>query len=103
MTATKKTILNKDFNDDIYYSMENEKNFGKTIDEKTFKWAIDKEIITNYKIFIIQNELDELLEIKDKMSLITNKDLFISVYLTLKSLTILNENSPTHLLIYPIS
>ena len=100
MTATKKTILNKDVNDN--YSMENEKIFGKTIDEKTFKWAIDNKIITNYKIFIIHNEFDELLEIKDKMSSssISNKDLFISVYLTLKSLTILNENSPSHLLIY---
>lgn len=102
MTATKKTILNKDFNDDIYYSMDDEKIFGKTIDEKSFKWAIDKDIITNYKIFIIQNEFNELLEIKDKMSSssISNKDLFIAVYLTLKSLTILNENSPSHLLIY---
>ena len=100
MTATKKTILNKDFNDVNYYSMENEKIFGKTIDEKTFKWAIDKKIITDYKILIIHNEFDELLEIKNKISSISNKDLFISVYLTLKSLTILNENSPTHLLIY---
>ena len=100
MTATKKTILNKNFNDDNYYSMEDEKIFGKTIDEKSFKWGIDNKIITNYKIIIIQNQLDELFEIKNKILSISNKELFICVYLTLKSLTVLNEKSPSHLLIY---
>lgn len=101
MTATKKTILNNNFNNDNYYSMENEKIFGKNIDEKTFKWAIDNKIISDYKILIIQNELDELLEIKNKISSsISNKELFICVYLTLKSLTILDKKSPSHILIY---
>jgi superfamily II DNA or RNA helicase len=98
MTATKKTIIN---NDNKCYSMENEEIFGKTIDEKTFKWAIDNQMITNYKIIIIENQLNELMEIKYKISSsISNKELFICVYLTLKSLTIFNENSPSHLLIY---
>ena len=97
MTATIKTIDNND----KCYSMNNEKIFGKTIDEKTFKWAIDKEMITNYKIIIIENQFHELMEIKHKISsTISNKELFICVYLTLKLLTIFKENSPTHILIY---
>jgi len=97
MTATKKTILNKE-NNDIYYCMNDETKFGKIIDEKSFKWAIDNKIITNYKIIIIENQLNELYEIKDKISS-SNKNLYISVYLTLKSITI-NNNNPSHLLIY---
>ena len=105
MTATIKTIddnYNDNDNDnDKYYSMNNEKIFGKTIDEKTFKWAIDKEMITNYKIIIIENQFHELLEIKHKISpTISNKELFICAYLTLKLLTIFKEKSPTHILIY---
>ncbi len=100
MTATIKTIDDND-NNDKCYSMNNEKIFGKTIDEKTFKWAIDKEMITNYKIIIIENQFHELMEIKHKISsTISNKELFICVYLTLKLLTIFKENSPTHILIY---
>jgi len=100
MTATIKTIDDND-NNDKCYSMYNEKIFGKTIDEKTFKWAIDKEMITNYKIIIIENQFHELMEIKHKISsTISNKELFICVYLTLKLLTIFKENSPSHILIY---
>jgi predicted helicase len=98
MTATKKILLN---NDDTSYSMEDEKIFGKNIDEKTFKWAIDNNYITDYKILIIENQLNELIEIKHKISpSISNKELFICVYLSLKSLTILHGKSPSHLLIY---
>ena len=98
MTATIKTLNNTD---DKYYSMENEKIFGKNIDEKTFKWAIDNKMITDYKIIIIENKLNELMEIKHKISSsISNKELFICVYLTLKLLTIFKENSPSHILLY---
>jgi len=98
MTATKKLIINK--NDNDCYSMENKAVFGEIIDEKTFKWAIDNKIITDYKVIIIENHLRELAEIKHKLSSsISNKELFICVYLTLKSLTF-KDNSPTHLLIY---
>jgi len=98
MTATKKLLLNKDTND--YYSMDDKEVFGETIDEKTFKWAIDNKIISDYKVVIIENQLNDLIEIKYKLSSsISNKELFICVYLTLKSLT-LKYNSPTHLLIY---
>jgi hypothetical protein len=100
MTATIKNIDNND----NCYSMDNEKIFGKTIDEKTFKWAIDKEMITNYKIIIIENQFQELLEIKHKISpTISNKELFICAYLTLKLLTIFKEKSPTHILIFLIN
>jgi len=78
MTATKKTLIN---NDDISYSMEDEKIFGKNIDEKTFKWAIDNKYITDYRILIIENQLNELMEIKHKISSsISNKN-YLYVYI----------------------
>lgn len=84
----------------IIISMDDKEVFGETIDEKTFKWAIDNKIISDYKVIIIENQLNDLIEIKYKLSSsISNKELFICVYLTLKSLT-LKYNSPSHLLIY---
>jgi len=101
MTATKKTIINKD---ELCYSMENEEIFGKTIDEKTFKWAMDHHMITDFKLIIIDNRLTKLNQIKDKISSnISNKNLFICVYLSLKALAMKIDEDyppPSHLLIY---
>jgi len=101
MTATKKTIIN---DCELCYSMENEEIFGKTIDEKTFKWAIDNHMITDYKILMIDNQITQLNEIKHRISTdISNRELFICVYLSLKALALkINEDNPppSHLLIY---
>jgi superfamily II DNA or RNA helicase len=97
MTATEK-IINDDKNDKKYYSMNDEKIFGTIIDKKSVKWAIDNKKITDYKIIIINNIISELTQIKDKLSSIKNKDLFIAIYMTLKSLSSINDLS--HILIY---
>ena len=92
MTATPKII-----NNSIGYSMDNEEIFGKVIDEKTVKWAIKNKKITDYNLILIKNSIEELVEIKGKLDdNIKNKELFISAYMALKSLTIF----PTHILIY---
>jgi predicted helicase len=92
MTATPKIM-----NNSIGYSMDNEEIFGKMIDEKTVKWAIDNKKITDYKLILIKNSIEELVEIKNKLDgNLKNKELFISTYMALKSLTIF----PTHILIY---
>ena len=94
MTATEKININ-----DKSYSMDNTDIYGSVIDIKTVKWAIDNKKITNYKIIIINNNIDELIEIKDKInSTIKNKDLYISVYMALKSLS--NIKQLSHILIY---
>ena len=92
MTATPKII-----NNSIGYSMDNQEIFGNMIDEKTVKWAIDNNKITDYKLILIKNSIEELVEIKNKLDEnLKNKELFISTYMALKSLTIF----PTHILIY---
>jgi len=90
MTATPKII-----NNSIGYSMDNEEIFGKMIDKKAVGWAIDNGKITNYKLILIKNSIEELVEIKDKLNN-KNTDLYISAYMTLKTLTIY----PKHILIY---
>jgi len=92
MTATPKVM-----NNSIGYSMDNEEIFGKIIDEKTVGWAIKNKKITDYKLILIKNSLEELIEIRDKIGdNIKNKDLYISAYMTLKTLSIY----PKHILIY---
>ena len=99
MTATEKIIDIDNYNDDKkYYSMNDEKIFGSVIDKKSVKWAIDNKKITDYKIIIINNLISELTQIKDRLSSIKNKDLFIAIYMTLKSLSFINDLS--HILIY---
>ena len=99
MTATEKIIDIDNYNDDKkYYSMNDEKIFGAVIDKKSVKWAIDNKKITDYKIIIINNLISELTQIKDRLSSIKNKDLFIAIYMTLKSLSFINNLS--HILIY---
>lgn len=96
MTATEKII--NDPKNNKFYSMNNEKIFGAIIDKKSVKWAIDNKKITDYKIIIINNNYSELFQIKDKLTSIKNKDLFIAIYMTLKSLSFINGLS--HILIY---
>lgn len=118
MTATERSLFsnNLDLLKDSY-SMNDEKIFGKVIDEKNAQWSIDNNYITNYLFIIIKNSYDEVNVIKDKLkSNIKNRDLYISAYIALKSLTIKSpmikvkdENQierevialpPTHQLIY---
>jgi len=94
MTATEKIIDDKEIFNDL---------FGEVIDEKSFGWAIENKKITDYKLIILKNNKKEIEEIKKSLDKkITNQNLFISVYMLLKSFTInYNNYSPlTHSLLY---
>ena len=118
MTATEKNLFSTNLALlENSYSMNDEKIFGKLIDEKNAQWAIDNNCITNYLFIIIKNSYNEIEAIKKRLkSNIKNRDLYISAYIALKSLTIKppmikikDENQkememialpPSHLLIY---
>jgi predicted helicase len=106
MTATEKIIENNR-NNKIIYSMDNEKIFGKYIDTKSVCWAIENKKITDYNLIILKNTEEEIDNIiknitfdndEIKSSIIKNKELFLSAFMTLKSIE--KYNDLTHLLIY---
>jgi predicted helicase len=97
MTATEKTIemrTNKEI-----YSMEDETIFGKYIDIKSVHWAIENKKITDYNILVLKNTEDHIDEIVSSLRLnISNKEIFISCYMCLKSFE--KYSDLTHLLLY---
>jgi len=97
MTATPKIVDEE--NKDNYFSMNDEKIFGKMIYKKSVKWAIENDYITDYYINFIKNtetQIDDILKtIKIKVE---NKELFLSAYMTLKSMEQFDNLS--HVLIY---
>ncbi len=92
MTATKK-IANTS------YSMDDDSIFGHEIDNKSVKWAIENKLITDYNILVLKNTLDDVDSIIHYYKIqVSNKDLFISAYMCLKSMQQYNHLS--HILIY---
>jgi predicted helicase len=99
MTATEKIIID----DKEVYSMEDEKYFGKYIDIKTIHWAIENKKITDYKILVLKNTEDEVDNIIQSLNIkVSNKNLFMAAYMTLKAIEkYKNETSQlTHILVY---
>jgi predicted helicase len=76
--------------------MEDENIFGKIIDIKSINWAIENKKITDYNLVILKNTEDEInniingLNLVDnnevKNSIIHNKNLFLSAFMSLKSI-----------------
>ena len=102
MTATEKVVENNMTNK-IIYSMDDEKIFGKTIDIKTINWAIENKKITDYNLIIIKNTEDDVDNIINSLnlsdtSIIDNKDLFLSAFMSLKAFE--KYNDLTHILVY---
>ena len=98
MTATEKIIENKQDNKK-YYSMDDENIFGKLIDEKSVYWAIENKKITDYYLLVLKNTEEEVNQIISLLNIdVSNKELFISAYMTLK--TIEKYNDLTHITIY---
>ena len=93
------------------YTMCDENTFGKIIDSKTFKWAIDNAKITDYNVCVIKNNdnlVDEIMSkfdnseirlLKGNLILDYNtKDIFMSCFVALKSFV---ENKDiSHMLLY---
>jgi len=102
MTATEKILEEKE--EQSLYSMDNEEIFGKVIDSKSVKWAIENKKITDFQVIIIKNKEEDFNSIVEKFRLSgesvekQNVHLLISAYMTLKS----QETIPkiTHILIY---
>jgi superfamily II DNA or RNA helicase len=106
MTATEKVIENNKTNK-IIYSMDDKDIFGECIDTKSICWAIDNKKITDYDLIILKNTEDEIdkiiksLNLKDdelQNSIIHHKDLFLSAFMSLKSIE--KYDKLTHILIY---
>ena len=98
MTATEKTF-EAQFNKDPLYSMDDENIFGKYIDIKSVHWAIENKKITDYNILVLKNTECEVNNIINNLKLdVSNKELFISCYMTLKSMD--KYKGLTHILLY---
>ena len=96
MTATEKIVETK-VNKKIY-SMDDVNIFGKLIDKKSVKWAIDNNKITDYKLLIISNTENEIIDIMNYLKIeIKNKELFMSAFMSLKAIE--KYKDLTHILI----
>ena len=110
MTATEKIIENKNIYsmDKNIYSMDNINIFGKLIDFKPIKWAIENKKITDYNILILKNTENEINNIINSLdlnkndeyrnSILDHKDLFLAAFMVLKSIE--KYDDLTHVLIY---
>jgi predicted helicase len=97
MTATEK-ITNYETNK-TKYSMDDETLFGKYIDCKTINWAIEHKKITDYDLLILKNTIEEVDDIIKSINInVENKELFLSAYMTLKTMT--DYKDFTHVLIF---
>ena len=97
MTATEKIIETRT-NTEIY-SMDDEITFGKLIDVKNVKWAIENKKITDYSILVLKNTENEVIELVSKLNLdICNKEILIACFMCLKSLE--KYIDLTHILLY---
>ncbi len=98
LTATIKHIESLEKNDSII-SNDDVKYFGDILDRKCLYWAIKKEIICDYTIQTILANKEELEQKLTKFNITTETDkrLFLSAYISLKSIF---ERTSNHLLIY---
>jgi predicted helicase len=95
MTATEKHIESQQEK----FSMKDETVFGPYIDIKTVQWAIENKKITDYHILVLKNTEDEIDKIIRSLKInVTNKELFMSCYMALKSLE--KYHDLTHMLLY---
>ena len=98
LTATEKIIDDK--TNKIVYSMDDEEIFGKNIYPPiSIKWAIDTKKITDYQVILLKNTKDQVDNIIKIIGVpVENKGLFISAYVSLKSIQ--KYIDLTHILIY---
>jgi superfamily II DNA or RNA helicase len=101
MTATEK-VIETQINKITSYSMNDESIFGKYIDKKSVYWAIENNKITDYNILVLKNTETEVKNIISSLNNLNlhniNEELFISCYMTLKSMY--KYNDLTHILLY---
>ena len=93
MTATEKNSDNQNI-----ISMNKKEIFGEVIDFKSFAWAIENKMITDYKILVIKNTIEEVKHMIETLTESIDKDLYMSCYMCLKSMEIYPDL--THVLLY---
>ena len=99
MTATKKIVDTT--NGNTAFSMDDEDIFGKCIDEKSVKWAIDNKVIADYKVVVLKatgNNIDDIIRDLDIQLDDKNVEIFVSAYMALKSMA--SYDGLTHVLCY---
>lgn len=95
MTATEKV----DESRTASYSMDDERVFGKCIDTKTVSWAINNKKITDYMMVTLKTDEQVVDDIISYYGIkVTNKQIFISAFMALKSPE--KYNTLTHILLY---
>ena len=98
MTATEKVVETK--LEKVKISMDDDVNFGKTIDVKSIYWAIENKKITDYNILLLKNTQKEVEDIIAHFDIrIEDHELFISAYMCLKSIE-KYKGKITHTLLY---
>jgi len=85
------------------YSMDDSEVFGKCIDKKSVKWAIEHKKITDYSICIIKNTEDDVESIMSSVGLCENehrehRELFLSCFMAIKCIQ--QYDNLTHILLY---
>jgi superfamily II DNA or RNA helicase len=84
----------------VIYSMNDERLFGKCIDSKPVRWAIDNGKITDYRVMVLYNTVSEVEEIIRRFKLeVRDMELFVAAFMVLKSLE-KYEGDLSHILIY---
>lgn len=84
----------------VIYSMNDERLFGKCIDSKPVRWAIDNGKITDYRVMVLYNTVSEVEEIIRRFKLeVKDMELFVAAFMVLKSLE-KYEGNLSHVLIY---
>lgn len=97
MTATEKTVESR--SDMDTFSMDDENIFGKYIDHKSVRWAIENKHITDYNMLVLKNTDDEIDNIIFNLRIdVRNKDIFTACYMAL--LALVKYPDLTHLLLY---
>jgi len=97
-TATAKII---DYEDQkkVIYSMCDEEKFGKVIDKKSVKFAIENNKITDYNLVILKNSEEEVEQIIRNLGIgVENKELFLSCISSIKSAE--TYHNLNHILLY---
>lgn len=87
LTATMKELTNSN-----RYSMDNTEQFGNIIDKKSINWAINNKYIVDYELALINYDIDiDIILRKINCNYIENKELLISAYLILKSISLYDD------------
>ena len=101
MTATEKTIDTNQTESEtiIKYSMDDPAVFGNLIDSKSISWAIEQNKITDYNIIVLKNTESQIDYIISQLTIqITDRNLFLSAYMAIKSIELYEKL--THILVY---